>query len=282
MKKLLMLAGALCAILILPGLASATHFDAFDVTADCDGWAYNAEVYFRSTVYEVDVDYLVVLTDDMGAEVARFEGTTGVTRQEDRTVFLNNMDVWGVELCGTYNVFASIYLYSSYGEGLFDEDTMTFEDTFTCECDTPDDACHLTPGYWKNHASKWPVDHLMLGGVDMSQDELLMILKSSVRGGDATVILAHHTIAAKLNLLTGTDDSINSVIDEADAWLMMYPVFSNPDDKEEGLRIKDLLCDYNEMECDEDEDEDDDEDEMDKAFGANEETTFDSMKALYK
>jgi len=286
MKKLLMLAGALCAILILPGLASATHFELFDVKADCEGFTYDATVYYRYTIYDVDVDYSFVLTDEKGGEVARIEGVAPVTRTDDRLGFLTGGDVWGVDLCGTYTVTASVHLYSVYGTDLFDEDTLTFETSLVCECDEPgDEPCHRTPGYWKNHARNWPQDSLMVGGEERSKRALIRVLRTPVRG-DATIILAKHLIAAKLNVLNGTDDGINDVIADADAYLMAHPLRSRPRgaDKDEALRLKDLLADYNELECNTPCDRDDDNHHgpRDKAMSVTEETTFDNLKALYK
>ncbi len=84
----------------------------------------------------------------------------------------------------------------------------------------------------------------------------MVILDTPVHG-DATVILAHHLIAAKLNVLNGADDGINGYIDAADAFLMIYPLFSRPkgEAKEEGEEIKDALCAYNELPCEEDSDD---------------------------
>jgi len=65
-------------------------------------------------------------------------------------------------------------LVEPYGDvvvaGIFtilDPDTAdpvrSFETMFHCECGG-DDACHYTPGYWKNHADAWPVLELSLAG----------------------------------------------------------------------------------------------------------------------
>ncbi len=59
--------------------------------------------------------------------------------------------------------------------------------------------CPLTQGFWKNHASVWPVTSLTLGSQTYTQAELLTILRTPV-SGDASLILAHQLIAAKLNI----------------------------------------------------------------------------------
>ena len=61
-----------------------------------------------------------------------------------------------------------------------------------------------------NHAD----DGFAIGGVHYTNAELIHIMQTPV-GGDATIILAYHLIAAKLNVLNGSDDSINGAIAEA-------------------------------------------------------------------
>ena len=81
--------------------------------------------------------------------------------------------------------------------------------------------CPLTQGFWKNHPKSWPVATLELGTVSYTEVQLLSILATSPgsRGGaDASLILAHQLIAAKLNLANGSDPCpILSIIAAADA-----------------------------------------------------------------
>ena len=77
--------------------------------------------------------------------------------------------------------------------------------------------CSYTQGYWKNHASAWPVSSLTLGTVSYTKAQLLQILGQSV-GGNGLISLAHQLIAAKLNIAFGADgSSILAVISAADA-----------------------------------------------------------------
>ncbi|MGE0825072.1 MAG: protease pro-enzyme activation domain-containing protein [Candidatus Binatia bacterium] len=72
-------------------------------------------------------------------------------------------------------------------------------------CSPPPTAvCPLSHGYWKNHASAWPVTSLQLGAQTYSKTELLNFLGKPSRG-DASLILAHQLIAAKLNIAAGVD-----------------------------------------------------------------------------
>jgi len=86
-----------------------------------------------------------------------------------------------------------------------------------------------TLGYWKNHPSDWPVDSLILGNITYNKQQLLNILKKSVRG-DKTIALAHQLIAAKLNVHPSRCNESECILDEiaaADAFLSIYPVCSN-------------------------------------------------------
>lgn len=64
-----------------------------------------------------------------------------------------------------------------------------------------------------------PVNQLTIGGVVSTETALLVVLNTPPRG-NATLILKHQLIAAKLNLVDGADGStIQSTIDQADACL---------------------------------------------------------------
>jgi hypothetical protein len=83
--------------------------------------------------------------------------------------------------------------------------------------------------------------------VTYTKQEAINILKTSPRG-DATYILAHQLIAAKLNILNGADDSaVAAVIIEADAWLMANPLGSDPSNpaRQVGIALAKTLDRYN-------------------------------------
>jgi hypothetical protein len=93
------------------------------------------------------------------------------------------------------------------------------------------------------------VTELQLGNVTYTQEQLLAILHQPVRG-NGLVSLAHHLIAAKLNVANGSDPScIQQTIADADALigdLVVPPVgtgYLAPRDVE---ALKDMLEDYNE------------------------------------
>jgi hypothetical protein len=111
--------------------------------------------------------------------------------------------------------------------------------------------CTYTQGYWKNHPEDWPVDSLVLGDETYTQAELLALLSTPPQG-DASLILAHQLIAAKLNVANGADDSaIASTITAADDWLddysgkLPYGVSPGSSAGQQATALADTLDDYN-------------------------------------
>lgn len=86
----------------------------------------------------------------------------------------------------------------------------------------PGDKCMYSAYYWKNHPTSWPVTTLMLGSESYSKDELLNLLKSSVKT-NVSITLAQELIAAKLNLAAKASAAgITSTINSADGLLAQY------------------------------------------------------------
>jgi hypothetical protein len=113
---------------------------------------------------------------------------------------------------------------------------------------TPDpDNCTYTVGYWKEHPWDWPVSRLTIGGYSYKKWTLLSILDTPPEG-DATYILAHQLIAAKLNAATGADtDAVDAAITAADDWLEENPLGSDPggSTRDEGIALATTLENYN-------------------------------------
>jgi YVTN family beta-propeller protein len=83
-------------------------------------------------------------------------------------------------------------------------------------------ACPLGQGFWKNHPGAWPVTSLTLGSQTYTQAALLALFDTPPRG-DASVILAHQLIAAKLNIANGsTPAPISTTITDADNLLSQF------------------------------------------------------------
>lgn len=221
--------------------ASATYWGTFSGTGNCEGFVLTGFVDFRYPQFRTsaDIDYLVTLSQ-AGSPVESYSGVVTVTIDAPN---LNVVGLWGQELCGDYTVAGTVHIRTP------DNDTRSFTQDFTCDC--PDeDACHYTPGYWKNHPESWTVAGVTLGGVAYTQSEAIAIMNTPV-DGDVTIILAYHLIAAKLNVAAGASHSIDDAIARADAYLVAHPLFSRPAKavKAEGTQIKDELVGYNEMGC---------------------------------
>jgi hypothetical protein len=86
----------------------------------------------------------------------------------------------------------------------------------------PRNVCPLTQGFWKNHPNAWPVTSLQLGSKTYTEAELLVLFGTAPKG-DASLILAHQLIAAKLNVANGTSSiPVLSTIAAADALLATF------------------------------------------------------------
>ncbi len=80
--------------------------------------------------------------------------------------------------------------------------------------------CPFSQGYWRNHPSEWPLSAvpMLLGNSNSySKAQLLNIFKTPPRG-DASLILAHQLIAAKLNVANGSPvpSEVQDAIEDAD------------------------------------------------------------------
>ncbi len=101
-----------------------------------------------------------------------------------------------------------------------DGETVTC--TFYNEPEPDGDFCPKSQGYWKNHEEAWPVLSLQLGNETYTQQELLDLLNTPVKG-DKSISLAYQLIAAKLNIAAGAPSGpADGPIADADAILAMY------------------------------------------------------------
>ncbi len=117
----------------------------------------------------------------------------------------------------------------------------------------PQMPCPLSQGYWKNHTGNWPASAvpMMLGTTNSYDDlQLLSIFNSAVRG-DASIILAHQLIAAKLNVANGSPVpvSVANAITDADAAIadLVIPagIKSNSSLRSTMISLAAILDDYN-------------------------------------
>ena len=109
-----------------------------------------------------------------------------------------------------------------------------------------DGDCTLTQGYWKNHEEAWPTGSLQLGTNTYTQAELLVILRTPVRG-NGLISLSHQLIAAKLNVAAGaTGASISATITAADALIGSLKVGTDTLTTTSVSALVDKLAQFNE------------------------------------
>ncbi len=111
--------------------------------------------------------------------------------------------------------------------------------------------CPVGQGYWKNTPT-WPVTQLMLGSQSYTQVELLILLNTPAQG-DASLILVHQLIAAKLNMAAGLDTTVVSgVISQGDALLagftgrLPYGIAPSDGSGQTLVNLSSILVSYNE------------------------------------
>ena len=268
MKRLIILSLASLFVLALSGSASAVHFENFNASADCEGWMASGEVIYAGIGFYA------------GYHVELYEGSALVVEFVDSFwvgpgALTFDFDVpWGVELCGEYTATGVFAVPERKGG-----DTEEFTVSFICDCEEP--PCTFTPGYWKNHPDAWPVSELTLGGITYDMPMLMEILDTPTRGR-MPVKLAHHLIAAKLNVLSsGYGGEINDAIADADDFLAMHAIFSRPwgEEKDTAEAIKNILCAFNELPCPDELGLDVLESRTPLGAGAEEETTWGGIKS---
>jgi len=126
-------------------------------------------------------------------------------------------DETGVTTTDTYELEpGATYVMCAYANGYGGQPRSAYSITYERTTDVRND-CLFTQGYWKNHASEWPVITLTLGTVSYTQAELLSILNTPAQG-NGLIFLAHQLIATKLNLAAGANGSaIAATVAAADA-----------------------------------------------------------------
>ena len=113
-------------------------------------------------------------------------------------------------------------------------------------------SCTFSQGFWKTHFAAWPQDvldnGLTLGTVSYTAVELLSIFNRPA-AGNGLISLAHHLIAAKLNIANGADGSaVATAIASADAMiggLVIPPVGSGSLAPSATASLAGVLASYN-------------------------------------
>jgi hypothetical protein len=152
--------------------------------------------------------------------------------------------------CGTEYVFRT---FAHATSSMFRSD---FSQNYSCSTAACESNCPYGFGHWKNNPDDWPVDVLELGNHEYTKEELLAIMDLSVGGNpqeaNALIRLAHHLIAAMLNVADGATLSgdIVQTIADADDFIGDYLipddfVASNTPEGQTANDLKDLLEAYN-------------------------------------
>ena len=83
-----------------------------------------------------------------------------------------------------------------------------------------------TPGYWKTHASAWPVDSITVGGVSYTKAEAIAWLGKV--GSDKSITLFSSLVPAMLNVAIGNDGScVADAIAAANDWFITNHLGTN-------------------------------------------------------
>ncbi len=130
MKRLLILSTVLMAVLILPGLASATHITEVVAMGDCLGFSAQVDVHFRSTATFLDLHYDVAVLDD-GMEVVMVSGDMHILNDGDQDISIMVSDAFNVALDGYFLVSGDISISAPYDQGV-DVDSAHFENSIEC------------------------------------------------------------------------------------------------------------------------------------------------------
>ncbi len=268
------------ALTLLTG--SAVQAQALELTgsADCEGWLAVSTMTFPSGVYSADLDYSVVLTDLAGNEVTRFDWVGQIYRFENPVMVLFYGESWGLTLDSDYVAHIAFHFLGE--EAVLSFDLVCGEAGSEPEPDI--EPCRMSPGFWKNNPEAWPVETLLLGGIEMDQEQLIHIMSRPIRS-NGSLLMARELVAAKLNVANGCDTSINPVIEDADLFLMAHPLAQNawrnrvPSTRD--LRI--ALSVYNKAGCpDSGLDDVGLLDGFQDKTAAIEQTSFSALKAMYR
>jgi hypothetical protein len=145
----------------------------------------------------------------MGAPASEFTGLVG-----DVLIAQESGPLWHVRWDTTTETFQRAILAT-----VTQWEHVTFSTAGIVEIPPIGNKCPLSQGFWKNHPLLWPADNLTLGDEQYTKDQLLALLKTPVKG-DASLILAYQLIAAKLNILMGSNYlPVESTITHADGLL---------------------------------------------------------------
>ena len=90
-----------------------------------------------------------------------------------------------------------------------------------CYCDGPG---VRSPGYWKNHPEKWPVEKIKIGDTWFTKEKAIEWMSKPVKK-DKSITLFKALVATKLNLKAGNcGKCIYYWVGQGDWWFTLYDV----------------------------------------------------------
>lgn len=255
---------------------------AFYPSADCEGWS--GTLPWCTSSYGTASATLQRLEDGSWVDVETLSSESCLSTPDAVCANHEFSGSWSGALDGTYRVVFSATVYNNvYGACPIDTTEWPFvypfgEETsasFDCLPPPPPPPEHngaRTPGYWRNHEEAWGASSLTIGSQSYSA-ACLDAFFDVPTVGDIRVILIHHLVAAKLNLLpspipgigstdpttiTGYPDATSTIVDTiaaADAYLSSTTIDCATNSlsgsapkgavKAVGAAIKDALDAYN-------------------------------------
>lgn len=116
-----------------------------------------------------------------------------------------------INAAGTSNQVGSAYAGTFKGRIAY---------SVTCDLPPQEIGCTYTKGYWKTHASAWPVASLTIGGVTYTKKQLITLLGTPPKG-DCSLIMGSQFIAALLNGAGGASapPEVQQALADAEAWM---------------------------------------------------------------
>ena len=118
--------------LLLPLTASATHLNWVDVEVGCEGWMLDAEITWRTGIYEGELTYVIELLDAENNLLETQQWTGTVTRDTNPQSYMFSGDWTVTAPAGDYTVDYSVRIYAPWGDGQIDDETIEGSTGFSC------------------------------------------------------------------------------------------------------------------------------------------------------
>jgi hypothetical protein len=133
MNTLKMMALALLALAVVPGVASATHFNEVAVWGDCQGWTAQVEINWRTGIYSGNVDYTIRLMDgNTVLEEHSWAGILGRNLGDPQDITYTFQGPWSGAHSGVLFTITGVFHVVSPWDGGIDDQTVSYSADFQC------------------------------------------------------------------------------------------------------------------------------------------------------